>query len=90
MDKYNEIVKVLGPTNEEDIVAAENALEIKLPKEYRDYVKLYGAGCVLGFMVMGVQPWLTMSIVESTETWRRLGVDKKYIPIYDVDDSGLY
>lgn len=32
MDKYNEIVKVLGPTNEEDIVAAENALEIKLPK----------------------------------------------------------
>lgn len=35
---------------------------------------------------MGVQPWLTMSIVESTETWRRLGVDKKYIPIYDVDE----
>lgn len=90
MNKYSEIVKVLGPVTEDDIMSAENELGVKLPKKYRDYIELYGAGCVLGFALMGVNPWYCMSISESAEIWRELGVDKKYVPIYDIGEFAYF
>ncbi len=86
MTKYEEFLNIEGSVDEKIIESMEKKIGIVFPKEYREYLKLYGSGCVRGFSIAGVVPGFSLTVEESINNWRKKGLENKFIPIYDVDE----
>ena len=83
---YVEEKDFYGETTEEQIVKTEGFLGFKFPKEYREFVKMYGSGGICGVQIAGIEGDLGASVIKATERWRRLGLDKSIVVIEDVGE----
>lgn len=91
--------KVCGPVDNQLIAQAEADLGVKLPSEYRDIIKKYGAVLAKGVEIYGLpdgevnDPPLWQNVVSVTrwlQKWGMPGADRKgFIPICD-DGTGVY
>jgi len=75
-----------GGATEEDIRNAENVLGFEFPSEYREYLKRYGSGGICGVDLQGIEGSLGASVVTATERYRKLGIDKNIVVIWDLGD----
>ncbi|MDR3000945.1 MAG: SMI1/KNR4 family protein [Fibromonadaceae bacterium] len=80
--EYEEDALIWGEVTEDAIENAENALGVKFPKEYREFVKAYGSGGIGGVEIEGVEDE-GASVVDATERHRELGLDKSMIVVMD-------
>lgn len=87
IELYGEDDDFFGEVSEEYIKNAEEKLGVKFPNSYRDFIKKFGSGGICGVELEGVQGKLGASVVDVTERWRRLGLDKNLIVI---EDSGEF
>jgi hypothetical protein len=82
IEEYMEDKDFFGPADEEKIEKAENTLGIKFPKEYREFIQMYGSGGICGVELVGVEN-LEASVVQATERYRELSLDKNVVVIQD-------
>ncbi|MDG5471429.1 SMI1/KNR4 family protein [Jeotgalibacillus sp. ET6] len=87
MDTYGEEEDFFGKVAEESIVKAETKLGVKFPLSYRNFIKRYGSGGICGVELEGIQGDLGASVVDATERWRKLGLDRNLIVL---EDSGEF
>jgi len=67
-----------GPSNEQDILNAENTLNLKFSPEYIAYLKKYGGGSLLDLNISGVTEIISMGsrimpVFEKTNFYRSQG-----------------
>ena len=86
IEEYIEDKDFLGNVSEEKIKKAENTLGVKFPKEYREFVQSYGSGGICGVDLLGIEGDLGASVVNTTERYRTLGLEKNIIVIQDLDE----
>lgn len=87
IEDYGEEDDFFGSVSEEDIYNAEEKLGVKFPQSYRNFIKNYGSGGICGVEIEGVEGNLGASVVDVTERWRNLGLDRNLIVI---EDSGEF
>lgn len=87
IEYYGEEDDFFGEVSEEYINKAEEKLGVKFPLSYRSFIKKYGSGGICGVEIEGVQSNLGASVVDSTERWRKLGLDRNLIVL---EDSGEF
>lgn len=71
---------------DEMIAAAENALDVKLPKQYIEFLQMFGHGGVGGFEIMGVGLTGRMIFVDTTLEYRDEDLPKNLVVIENVDE----
>lgn len=86
IEKYKEDNDFFGEVSEEYIRKAEGFLNVKFPIKYREYIKKYGSGGICGVEILGVEGKLGASVVKATEKYRKLGLEKDMIVIYDAGE----
>jgi len=85
LKEHEEDSLIWGATTEEAIAGAENALGVRFPEEYREFVKVFGSGGIGGVEIEGVEGQ-GASVVNATERYRKLGLAKNIIVVMDSDD----
>lgn len=75
----------VGNTEEYLIKEIEIKLGIILPESYKWYVKTYGCGGI-GFDIIGVGKGNNLSVVNSTEKYRKYGLAKGLVVVEDVGE----
>lgn len=83
IEEYREENDFYGEVSEEHIRIAEEKLNLKFPRKYREFVKKFGSGGICGVEILGVEGNLGASVVKTTERYRKLGLNKDMIVIYD-------
>lgn len=88
-----------GPNSEDNIVAAETELNLRFPRQYRDFLKRFGSGLFGGCEVYGLpdpeknDPPVWQDVVKVTKQlreWEQVGTENPaYVPISD-DGTGIY
>lgn len=91
MNLYKKDVYFSGKVEEKIINEMEKAIGLKLPIEYKEYVKTFGAGGISGVDIIGIEinainNKVNTSILTYLEIWRKRGLEEKYIPVMHVDD----
>ena len=71
---------------DEMIASAENALGIKLPEQYVEYIKMFGHGGIGGIEIMGVGLTGRMIFVDTTLEYRDEDLPDNLVVIENVDD----
>ncbi|WP_174732174.1 SMI1/KNR4 family protein [Mesobacillus harenae] len=92
-DNYEE-ADFIGEIKEENIIAAENKLQVTLPKSYRLFLQKYGAGDIFGEEIFGLgieesgipnMVWITEQLREEAQLPKQLicfyftGYDGEYL-----------
>ncbi len=91
-EEYPDDVYVGIPVDEDLVCKVEEKIGLKFPKGYREYIKTFGESNLGGFFdVIGIAAdYLgedyNCSVVSYLETWRRRGLEEKYIPIMHCDE----
>lgn len=75
-----------APVSEEMLEQSEERLNVKLPKQYKDYIKMFGHGGIAGLEIMGVGLTGKMLFLESTLEYRGEGLPENLVVIENVDD----
>ena len=71
----------------EDIIDdMEKQLQLKLPKEYVDFLRLFGHGGLVGFEVLGVGKNGNYVFCNVTIRYRKIGLPNELIVIEDCDE----
>lgn len=86
INEYVEEGDFTGEISDNDIMIAEETLKLIFPKEYKDFVRMYGSGGIAGVEVHGVEGSEYASVVENTVRYRKLGLPTKYVVIENVDE----
>ncbi len=71
---------------DEMLSGAENALGIKLPEQYVEYIKMFGHGGIGGIEIMGVGLTGRMIFVDTTLEYRDEDLPHNLVVIENVDD----
>lgn len=71
---------------DDQIGEAENALGVKLPGQYLDFLRTYGHGGIGGIEVIGIGKSGKMLFVSETLEYREYGMDKNLILIENCDE----
>lgn len=91
--------EVSGPVSFEAIAHAEEALEVRFPNEYKEFLNEFGAACFDGMEIYGLpdpeknDPPLWQSVIHVTQQLRKLGqveADKKILVPFSDDGTGVY
>jgi len=80
--EYEEDSLIFGEATEEAIQNAENTLCLKFPKDYREFVKVYGSGGIGGVQIEGVEG-NGASVVTATQRYRKLGLAESMLVVMD-------
>ena len=83
IEKYQKANDFYGEASEDDIIAVEKTLGLKFPSEYREYIKRFGSGGILGEEITGVEGNKGASVIRATERYRKFGLDKSIVVIMD-------
>jgi len=84
--EYGDERDFFGAASDEAISKAEIALDVKFPAQYLEYVKKYGGGGIGGNEITGVKDEGYASVLEATESWRKLGLPDKLFVVWGVDE----
>ncbi len=68
------------------IESAEKALEVKLPKQYIEFLKLFGHGGIAGIEVLGIGKTGRLIFVDTTLDYREEGLLPNFVVIENVDE----
>ena len=71
---------------DEMISDAEHKLGVKLPKQYIDYIKMFGHGGIAGIEILGVGLTGRMIFVDTTLEYRNDDLPTNYVVIENVDE----
>lgn len=87
MKEYDDFA-AFGGANENQIKAAEDELGLKFSKEYKEFLKEYGAASVNGHEFLGICASKRLNIVEGTIKARE---QNKNVPsdLYLIEDVGI-
>ncbi|MBQ6638824.1 MAG: SMI1/KNR4 family protein [Lachnospiraceae bacterium] len=72
--------------SDEMLLNAEEILNVKLPEQYKDYIKMFGHGGIASLEIMGVGLTGKMLFLESTLEYRGEGLPENLVVIENVDD----
>ncbi len=87
IDTYEEVGDFTYTTITDDqIEEAQNALGVKLPGQYLDFLRTYGHGGIGGIEVIGIGKSGKMLFVSETLEYREYGLDKNLILIENCDE----
>lgn len=87
IDTYEEVGDFTYTTITDDqIEEAQNALGVKLPGQYLDFLRTYGHGGIGGIEVIGIGKNGKMLFVSETLEYREYGLDKNLILIENCDE----
>ena len=73
-------------TNNDKIDEIEQTLNIKLPEDYKWFLKNYGQILIMGVEIYGVLENKILSCVKITEDYRKLGLPNKFVVIENCDE----
>jgi hypothetical protein len=82
VEEYEDEGLFSGPPTAEAIQKAEEALGLKFPSEYLEYVKAYGSGGIGGTEIEGVEG-SGASVVQATERYRKFHLPPSAVVIMD-------
>ena len=71
---------------DEMIATAENALGVKLPQQYLDFLKMYGHGGIGGIETLGIGLTGRMIFVDTTMDYRDEELPSNLVAIENVDE----
>lgn len=86
VEEYEEDNDFFGPVDESEIKRVEEVLKITLPNQYREFIMRYGSGGICGVVVEGIEGALGSSMMQTTERYRNLGLEKDNIVIFDASE----
>ncbi|MDR1940853.1 MAG: SMI1/KNR4 family protein [Endomicrobium sp.] len=87
MSKYDDGRAFAGGVSEENIKRMEEILDVKLPEQYKWFLRKYGHGGFMGFEIFGFISNDSMPMVEYTQSYReKFKLGKEYIFIVNVDE----
>ena len=87
IDTYEEVGDFTYTTITDDqIEEAQNALGVKLPGQYLDFLRTYGHGGIGSIEVIGIGKSGKMLFVSETIEYREYGLDKNLILIENCDE----
>lgn len=72
--------------NNDKIDEIEQTLNIKLPEDYKWFLKNYGQILIMGVEIYGVLENKILSCVKITEDYRKLGLPNKFVVIENCDE----
>lgn len=72
--------------NNETRQRAEDALNVHLPEQYVEYLKMFGHGGVAGVEILGVCQSGSLAFVDSTQLYRRHGLPENLVIIENQDE----
>ncbi|MDR0443208.1 MAG: SMI1/KNR4 family protein [Treponema sp.] len=85
IEQYSKKGDFFGEVSVEAIQNAEAALGVKFPNEYWNFIRSYGSGGICGVEITGVEDD-EASVVKATERYRKLGLDKNIVVVWDVGE----
>lgn len=74
------------PVTDEMIKMAEQELNVKLPLQFVEFLKLYGHGGICGIRILGVGLTGRMIFVEYTKEYRVEGLPENLVVVENVDE----
>ena len=83
ISQYLNTGRFYGQVEEKYINKAEEQLEVKFSESYKQFLRQYGCGGILGITISGVQSNDNSSVVSNTERYRKLGLDINSVVIQD-------
>ncbi|TDW09196.1 SUKH superfamily protein [Breznakia blatticola] len=86
INEYSNVGDFYGPIEEKRIREVEDELNVKFPKQYKDYLSTYGSGGICGIDIEGIEGDLGSSLVQATIKYRKLGLNENAIVIYDLGE----
>ncbi|MHC1748089.1 MAG: SMI1/KNR4 family protein [Cellulosilyticaceae bacterium] len=87
--QYLNTGRFYGQVEEKYINKAEEQLQVSFPKSYKQFLRQYGSGGILGITISGVQSNDNSSVVSSTERYRKLGLDMKCVVVQDCGEFAM-
>ena len=78
-----------GKVEEKYINIAEEKLQVKFSESYKEFLREYGGGDILGIEINGVTPAGNPTVVLSTEEYRRLGLDINCVVVEDCGEFAM-
>jgi len=85
--KYDDGKGFAHGISEDKIKRIEELLDVKLPEQYKWFLRKYGEGGFMGIEIMGYVSEDFISVVSETKSYRELfNLDKDYIIIEDIDE----
>ncbi|MDR2570708.1 MAG: SMI1/KNR4 family protein [Oscillospiraceae bacterium] len=82
VEEHEEDSMIWGAVTGDAIVNTENALGVKFPKDYREFIKAYGSGGIGGVEIEGVEGE-EASVIDATERYRKFGLDTSMVVVMD-------
>lgn len=83
-DKYT--LFYTGNVDNNKITKIENTLNIKLPKDYINFLLKYGMIFAFGFNILGCGKSNTFPVIKTTLSYRNLGLPQEYVVIENCDE----
>ena len=81
--QYLNTGRFYGQVDEKYINKVEEQLKVNFPKSYKQFLRQYGYGGVLGITINGVQSNYNSTVVSSTEKYRKFGLDANCVVVQD-------
>jgi hypothetical protein len=75
-----------GGVEESQITVVQDKLGVELPESYKWFLTTYGSGGSFGVDILGVAKLNIASVVNETESYRNLGMDKDLVVIEDIGE----
>ncbi len=77
---------ITGGVDDYRIIEVEKELNVTLPESYKWYLREYGYGGVAGVTILGIGLAGVPPVVEFTQDYRKYGMPKSLVVIYNVDE----
>lgn len=89
ISQYLNTGRFYGKVEEKYINNAKEQLQVSFPESYKQFLRQYGSGGVLGIIISGVQSNDNSSVVSGTERYRKLGLDIKCVVVQDCGEFAM-